>query len=385
MDSETDARSSGRRTRHVVVAPDKFKGSLTAAEVGRAVAAGLHAVLPTLDVVVLPVADGGDGTLDAAVSAGFRRVAVEVAGPMGDPVSAAIGVRERVAVVELALASGLVLLPPDALEPLGANSFGTGQLVLAALDAGCTTIVLGVGGSASTDGGAGLLHALGARLLDADGDDLPLGGGALDDLAKVDLSGLDARLASVEFILASDVDNPLLGPRGAAAVYGPQKGADTGDVELLEAGLARWADLLDRAAADRPGAGAAGGVGYAAMAVLGATQRPGIDVVLDLIRFHDQLAGARLVVTGEGRLDEQTLHGKAPAGVAAAATAAGVPVVAVSGGRDLDEDRLHAAGFAAAYACTDIEPDVQKCIDEPIPLLERLGRSIAEEQLSTDT
>ncbi|MFL6100072.1 MAG: glycerate kinase [Actinomycetales bacterium] len=385
MDSDGDTQPQGRRTGHVVVAPDKFKGSLTAAEVGAAVAAGLHAVQPQLDIVVLPVADGGDGTLDAALSAGFRRVEVEVAGPMGDPVSAAVGVRERVAVVELALASGLVLLPPDALEPLGANSFGTGQLVLAALNAGCTTIVLGVGGSASTDGGAGLLRALGARLLDADGDDLPLGGGALDGLAKVDRSGLDPRLASVEFILASDVDNPLLGPRGAAAVYGPQKGADPDDVELLEAGLTRWADVLDRAAADRPGAGAAGGVGYAVMAVLGATQRPGIDVVLDLVRFHDQLAGARLVVTGEGRLDEQTLHGKAPAGVAAAARTAGVPVVAVSGGRDLDDDRLYAAGFAAAYACTDIEPDVQRCIDEPIPLLERLGRSIAEEQLSTDT
>lgn len=374
---------------HVVVAPDKFKGSLTAAQVGSAVAAGLHAVDPTLDVVVVPVADGGDGTLDAAVGAGFRRVDVDVAGPMGDPVTAAIAVRGPVAVVEMALASGLVLLPPDALEPLGASSFGTGQLVRAALDAGCTTVVLGVGGSASTDGGTGLLRALGARFLDPDGDDLPLGGGALAELSRVDLSGLDPRLSSLEVVLASDVDNPLLGPRGAAAVYGPQKGADADDVALLEAGLTRLADALDRPAADRAGAGAAGGVGYAAMAVLGAVQRPGIDVVLDLVGFGTHLAGARLVVTGEGRLDEQTLHGKAPAGVAAAARAAGVPVVAVSGGRDLDDDRLHAAGFAAAYACTDIEPDVQRCIDEPVPLLERLGRRIAEdrlgEQIDTDT
>jgi glycerate 2-kinase len=377
------AGAGSPRPGHVLVAPDKFKGSLTAAEVGAAVAAGLHAVRPSLDVVVRPVADGGDGTLDAAVSAGFQRVPVEVAGPMGDPVTAAIGVRDGLAVVELALASGLVLLPADQLEPLGASSFGTGQLIRAALDAGCTTVVLGVGGSASTDGGAGLLRALGARLLDAAGADLPLGGGALEELADLDLTGLDPRLKAVELVLASDVDNPLLGPRGAASVYGPQKGADADDVELLEAGLARWADAIDRTAAERPGAGAAGGVGYAAMAVLGATQRSGIDVVLDLVRFRDELAGAQLVVTGEGRLDEQTLHGKAPAGVAAAAVAAGVPVVAVSGGRHLDDERLHAAGFVAAYACTDIEPDVQRCIDEPVPLLERLGRRIAEKHIST--
>jgi glycerate kinase len=373
-----------QRYGHVVVAPDKFKGSLTAAEVGAAVATGLHTAQPALRVVVRPVADGGDGTLDAAVSAGFRRVAVEVSGPIGEPVDAAIAVRDHVAVVELALASGLVLLPADQLEPLAANSFGTGELVRAALDQGCTTVVLGVGGSACTDGGAGLLQALGARFLDAAGAELPLGGGALGDLAEVDLTDLDWRLDGVEVVLASDVDNPLLGPRGAAHVYGPQKGASPEDVAVLDAGLARLAVAIDPTAADRPGAGAAGGVGYAAMAVLGAQPNSGIDVVLDLINFHESLLGARLVITGEGRLDEQTLHGKAPAGVAAAAVQAGVPVVAVSGGRDLDDARLHAAGFTAAYALTDIEPDVQRCIDEPVPLLERLGRIIAEEQLGTD-
>jgi glycerate 2-kinase len=366
---------------HVVVAPDKFKGSLTAAEVGAAVRTGLLAGQPALDVRVLPVADGGDGTLDAAVGAGFERVAVTVSGPVGATTEAAIAVRDVVAVVELALASGLVLLPVDRLEPLAASSFGTGQLIAAALERGCTRIVLGVGGSACTDGGAGMLQALGARFLDADGRDLPRGGGPLLDLATVDLAALDPRLAGVEFVLASDVDNPLLGPRGAAYVYGPQKGASPQDVELLDAGLARLAAAVDPAAADVPGAGAAGGVGYAALAVLHATPRPGIDVVLDLVAFDAALAGARLVITGEGRLDEQTLNGKAPAGVAVAARTAGVPVVAVSGGRALDDERLHAAGFAAAYALTDIEPDVQKCIDDPVPLLERLGRAIAQEQL----
>lgn len=376
-----DAAGRGSRPGHVVVAPDKFKGSLTAGEVGAAVRAGLLAVDPDLDVRVLPVADGGDGTLDAAIGAGFRRLAVQVSGPVGEPVDAAIAIRDEVAVVELALASGLVLLPVDELEPLSASSFGTGELVAAALDHGCTRIILGVGGSACTDGGAGLLQALGARFLDHDGEELPQGGGSLVRLYEVDLAELDWRLPGVEFVLASDVDNPLLGPRGAAHVYGPQKGATPDDVEQLDVGLGRLADAIDPGAADIPGAGAAGGVGFAALSVLQATPSPGIDVVLDLIGFEEQLEGAQLVITGEGRLDEQTLHGKAPAGVADAADAAGVRVVAVSGGRDLDDDRLHAAGFAAAYALTDIEPDVQKCIDEPVPLLERLGRLIAEEQL----
>jgi glycerate kinase len=367
---------------HVVVAPDKFKGSLTAAQVGAAVRAGLLAVQPDLVIQVLPVADGGDGTLDAAVGAGFRRVPVDVSGPTGTPVAAAIAVKDDTAVVELALASGLVLLPPDRLEPLAASSFGTGELIRAALDRGCTRILLGVGGSASTDGGAGMLQALGLRFLDADGVELPPGGGALERLASVDRSGLDRRLATAEVVVATDVDNPLLGPKGAAHTYGPQKGATPDDVERLDRGLGRLAELLDPAGADVPGAGAAGGVGYAAMSVLGAIPRPGIDVVLDLVDFRAAIVGARLVITGEGRLDEQTLHGKAPAGVATAAVAAGVPVVAVSGGRDLDDARLHAAGFAAAYALTDIEPDVQRCIDDPLPLLERLGRRIAEEHLS---
>ena len=272
---------------HVIVAPDKFKGSLTAGQVGAAVRAGLLAVDPDLDVRVLPVADGGDGTLDAAVGAGFRRLSVQVTGPIGEPVLAAIAVRDEVAVVELALASGLVLIPVEELEPLTANSFGTGELVAAALDQGCTQIILGVGGSASTDGGAGLLQALGARFLDHEGEELPLGGGSLIRLYEVDLSELDWRLDGVEFILASDVDNPLLGPRGAAHVYGPQKGATPDDVELLDVGLGRLADAIDPGAADIAGAGAAGGVGFAALSVLRATPSPGIEVVLDLIDFDE--------------------------------------------------------------------------------------------------
>jgi glycerate 2-kinase len=250
--------------------------------------------------------------------------------------------------------------------------------------------VLGVGGSASTDGGAGLLVGLGARLVDADGLELPPGGSSLARLDRVDLTGLDERLAGTRVVLATDVDNPLLGPRGAAAVYGPQKGASPGDVAVLEAALARWAGALgqavgERAAgcADRPGAGAAGGIGFASPPPPPPRPppRPGIDVVLGLTTFADVLPGARFVVTGEGSLDTQTLHGKAPAGVATAARAAGVPVVAVAGRSLLADAELRAAGFDAAYALTDLEDDVQRCIEQAGPLLERLAVRIAEDRL----
>jgi glycerate kinase len=217
--------------------------------------------------------------------------------------------------------------------------------------------------------------------LDASGEELAAGGAALAKLDRVDLSTLDRRLRDTRIVLASDVDNPLLGPNGAAQVYAPQKGASAADIGLLEAALTGWADVLDPDAARVPGAGAAGGVGYAALTVLQARRRPGIDVVLDLVGFHDHLENAALVITGEGSLDEQTLHGKAPAGVAAAARELGIPVVAVCGQRTLDDDRLAAAGIVAAYSLTDIEPDLSRCLAEPGPLLERLAAVIARKWL----
>jgi glycerate kinase len=377
------------RAVRIVIAPDKFKGSLTARQVADRVAAGLVAVVPAVEVVKVPVADGGDGTVDAALAAGYERVPVRAEGPTGGAVDTAFAVREGVAVVEMADVSGLRLLDPDALAPLTASSYGTGEVVRAALDRGCHTVVLGIGGSASTDGGAGLVQALGGRLLDAAGDELPRGGAALADLAKVDLTGLHPRLAQTRVVVASDVDNPLLGPTGAAAVYGPQKGADPEQVALLDAALGRWADAVDGVVGpgdppcrNRPGAGAAGGVGYAAMAVLRGALEPGIGLVLDLVRFADHLPGATLVITGEGSLDEQTLNGKAPAGVAAAAKAAGVPVVAVAGRLGLSPDRLRAAGIDGAYALTDIESDVRRCLTEAGPLLERLATRLADERLA---
>ncbi|WP_214103672.1 glycerate kinase [Acrocarpospora catenulata] len=394
---------------HVVVAPDKFKGSLTAPEV----AAHLVAGLGEAPSVVLPVADGGDGTVDAVVACGFSRVSVEVAGPTGERVLASYAVLGETAVVEMAEASGLRRLPggPAALR---ADSFGTGELIAHAVRGGARKIVLGLGGSACTDGGTGLVRALGVRFLDASGNDLPPGGGALRDLATIDISGFMAGIreisrneghahavdavAGLEFVVASDVDNPLLGPYGAAAVYGPQKGASAEEVKALEAGLARLAAVAvhthglagsvehdgvvrSMGVAGQPGAGAAGGTGFAALAFLHAEIRPGIAYLLDLLGFDDHVRDARLVITGEGSLDEQSLRGKAPIGVATAAARYGVPVVAVCGRRTLPDEELRKAGIEAAYALTDLEPDVAVCMSNPGPLLERLAATIAAAHL----
>ncbi|MGV9250015.1 glycerate kinase [Streptomyces sp. NPDC003697] len=384
-----DAAVCGSSTaRGVLVAADKFKGSLTAVEVAERVTAGLRRAVPDLAVEALPVADGGDGTVAAAVAAGFERREVRVTGPLGDEVTAAFALRGATAVVEMAEASGLQRLPAGVFAPLTASTYGSGELLRAALDAGARTIVFGVGGSATTDGGAGMLSALGARFLDARGEPVPPGGGGLAGLARVDLSGLDTRLASVELVLASDVDNPLTGPTGAAAVYGPQKGASPDDVEALDAALAHYAKVLESAIGARtaeyaasPGAGAAGGIGYGAL-VLGAAFRPGIEVMLDVLGFAPALERAALVITGEGSLDEQTLHGKAPAGVAAAARAAGREVVAVCGRLALAPEELDRAGIRRAYALTDVEPDVATCIAQAGPVLERVAERIARDLLS---
>jgi glycerate 2-kinase len=368
----------------VVVAPDKFKGSADAAEVAGAIAAGLRAVRPDLDVVELPVADGGDGTVAAAVAAGFTPVRVTADGPTGEPVQAMFALDNGTAVVELAEVAGLRRLPGQ-LAPLTASTYGLGQLIAAALDRGARTIVLGAGGSASTDGGAGLLQALGVRLADQRGRPLGRGGAALNDLALIDPAGLDRRLGSVRFLVASDVDSPLLGPSGAAAVFGPQKGAGPAQMALLDRALSRWADASKAVTgldvADVPGAGSAGGTGYAAIAYLGARLLPGIDLVLDLIGFDAAVDGAALVITGEGSLDHQTLSGKAPAGVARAAARLGVPVVAVAGRVLLTDAELAGAGFTAAYSLAAFEPDLERSIARVRPLLEQAGRQIAADPL----
>ena len=365
----------------VLVAPDKFKGSASATDVAAALSRGIHQARPDAVIAQVPVADGGDGTVDAALAAGFEPVPVTVSGPTGAQVSATYARQGGTAVLELAGTCGLARLPGGVPSPLEASSRGLGEAVRAALDAGCTDLVIGIGGSASTDGGAGMVAALGAVLRDPSGDVLADGGAALADVAELDLSGLHPALAEASLVVACDVDNPLTGPAGAAEVYGPQKGCDRAHVGLLDAALGRWADVVAATTGadhrNEAGAGAAGGVGFAAMGLLGASLRPGIDLVLDLVGFDQALAGCGLVVTGEGSLDAQSLHGKAPVGVANRAWAAGVPVVAVAGRSTLTPAELARVGILGAFTLLDIEPDVTTCLAAPLPLLERLGGEIA--------
>ncbi|PQZ94622.1 glycerate kinase [Arthrobacter sp. MYb227] len=369
----------------VVIASDKFKGSLTGAQVADAVREGLGRQIPNLRTRVVPVADGGEGTLAAALDAGFSARELTVAGPTGEPVRGSIGLRGEIAVVELATASGLDLLPGGIKDARGATSYGTGELIVAALDANAKEIILGVGGSACTDGGAGMLQALGVKLLDAQGNELPRGGGALSTLARVDLNGLDSRLGHIKVILAADVDNPLTGSNGAAAVFGPQKGASAVDVEHLDAALANFAHVLGQcmgnalsevdgaiavaAHARASGAGAAGGVGFAALAVLGATRQRGIEVVLELTGLAAALEGADAVITGEGSLDRQSLEGKTPIGVAELAATHGVPVYAICGRTLLGAQELSAAGFSKVVALQELEPDLNRSMANAAALI----------------
>ncbi|MFI5627076.1 glycerate kinase [Nocardioides sp. NPDC051685] len=366
--------------RVVVVACDKFKGSLTAREVDEAVAAGLLAADPETEVRIVPIADGGDGTVAALAGAGFELVPVEVAGPTLEPVAARYAVRGDLAVVELADTCGLLRLPEGRLAPLTASSRGVGEAVLAAVDGGARTVVIGLGGSASNDGGAGMIRALGARLLDASGADLGEGGGTLQNVARVDLDGLDPRLRETEIVVACDVDNPLLGPRGAVATFSAQKGAGPADQELLEAALGTYAakvaeatgrDLAEITAA--PGAGAAGGVGFAALAVLGGRVERGVELLLGLVGFHEALDGADLVVTGEGSFDHQTLSGKAPMGVLQAARHAGIATAVVCGRTTLSVIEAAQAGADDVHALTDVEPDLERCMQNAAELLSQLG------------
>ncbi|MET0579402.1 MAG: glycerate kinase [Ilumatobacteraceae bacterium] len=363
----------------VVVAPDKFKGSLSAVDAAAALARGLRRGLPGARVVEHPIADGGEGSVEMVLAHGFRPVSREVRGPTGDPVVATYALAGDTALVEMAAAAGLGRLPggaPDDRTARTASTYGVGELVRDALDRGARRIVLAVGGSATTDGGAGMVAALGARTWTASGEVLPEGGAGLLDVERLDPGGLDPRLAGATVVVACDVDNPLTGPDGAASVYGPQKGTTPEQVDVLDRALVHWADLVARTVGtdhrDDPGAGAAGGVGFALLAV-GAHLSPGIDLVLDLVDFDHRLDTTDLVVVGEGRLDEQTLRGKAPAGVAARAVARGIPVVAVCGHRDLDEAGLTSLGARSAHALTDLEPDPAVCIRDAARLLERLA------------
>lgn len=344
----------------IVIAPDSFKESLSALQVAAAIEAGMRDVFPDAEYVKVPVADGGEGTVQAMIDAtGGARIEARVTGPMGGQVDAFYGRTgdagdAPTGVIEMAAASGLELVPPDARDPRVATSRGTGELILHALDAGSRRFVLGVGGSATNDGGAGMLQALGVRLLDADGVDIGPGGGALARLARIDASGLDARILDSEFHIACDVSNPLTGPRGASAIFGPQKGATPAMVAQLDANLAHYADVvardLGRDERGMPGAGAGGGIALAMVVFLRGRLRPGIEIVTEAVRLDAAVRGADLVITGEGRIDGQTVNGKTPMGVARVAAAAGVPVIGIGGGLAPDAGAVHAHGIDAVFA-----------------------------------
>lgn len=352
----------------ILIAPDKFKGTLTAGEAAAAMAEGALRVYPDAVVTILPVADGGEGTLEAAVAAGYEERLNAVVGPILRPTGAAWAIKGPTAVIETAQASGYLLAEPTAENALRAHSYGCGQLIAAALDAGATEIILGLGGSAMTDGGTGALRALGLKLLDSSGALVPLGGGALADAVALDSSELDPRLATARFRLAVDVDNPLYGPNGAAHVFAAQKGADADGLERLDAGLRNLSALL-RAGAGRdvnvPGAGAAGGFPAALLAYANASVERGFDLVAGLTGLVAAIADADLVLTGEGSLDAQSLSGKAPIGVADAAVAAGVPAVMVAGRIDVTPEQLAAHGVVAAASAVEVARSVEAALAEP--------------------
>ncbi len=343
----------------IVIAPQSFKGSLSSREVADAMALGLRRVLRDAELVFLPMADGGEGTVDTLVSAtsGTLRQNV-ITGPLGDKVTASWGILGdgTTAVIEMAAASGLTLVPPGRLNPMITTTYGTGELIRAAIEAGCRQMIIGIGGSATNDGGAGMAQALGVSLKDKQGNELPLGGTALAHLQHVDISNLDNRLASCKVTVASDVSNPLYGKQGASWVYGPQKGATEEMCRILDEALENYAAVIKHdlgiEVADIPGAGAAGGLGAGLIAFLGAELRPGIDIVCEAVDLSEHLKRADLVFTGEGRIDSQTVFGKTVAGVARRASIAGVPVIAIAGELAISNDELSKYNINAALSIT---------------------------------
>lgn len=341
----------------IVIAPDSYKESLSALEVARAIEDGFRDIFPQADYVKIPLADGGEGTVEAMVAATQGRViTVAVTGPLGEPVEAFYGISgdEQCAFIEMAAASGLESVPPARRNPLKTTSWGTGELIRHALDAGVKHIIIGIGGSATNDGGAGMVQALGGKLLTADNQQIPQGGEGLEQLERIDVAGLDSRLATCRIDVACDVSNPLTGEEGATAVFGPQKGASAEMIPRLDAALQHYATLiardLDIDVLNLEGGGAAGGMGAALFAFCGATLRPGIEIVTDALHLAEKLNDADVVITGEGRLDSQTVHGKVPVGVARVAKGFNIPVIAIAGSLTDDVDIVHQHGLDAVFS-----------------------------------
>jgi glycerate 2-kinase len=372
----------------IIVAPNTFKGSLSATQAAKAIARGVREVFPDADVVEIPVADGGEGTVEALVSAnGGTYEWVNVEGPLGDPVLASYGLIDggKSAVVELASASGYVLLSPAMRDPRKTSTYGFGQLLEAARKSGAKSVIAGIGGSATNDGGVGMAQALGYRFLDAAGADLPRGGAALLRLERIDDSGLNPGWRSVRVMVACDVTNPLTGPQGASAIYGPQKGADPATVKLLDRALGRLAEVIERQygkrVADIPGAGAAGGTGAGLMAFLDAKLVSGAGLVVDASGFDRALPGAQLVVTGEGRADGQTAYGKAPGEVARRAQAVGVPTFLIAGSKGAGWETLLTKGFSSVTTLVQEGDNLQDLMQDASPALTRAAALAVRELL----
>ncbi|ELY3796550.1 glycerate kinase [Cronobacter sakazakii] len=368
----------------IVIAPDSFKESLSAMDVAKAIEAGFREIYPQANYVCVPMADGGEGTVEAMVAAtGGQIITTPVTAPLGNKVDGFFGLLGdgETAVVEMAAASGLHLVPTAQRDPRITTSYGTGELILAALERGVKAIIIGIGGSATNDGGAGMMQALGARFLDGEGRELAPGGAALARLERLDLSALDPRLAQVSVTAACDVDNPLCGEKGASAVFGPQKGATPAIVTELDAALRRFGEQLEaatgKAIISAPGAGAAGGMGAALLGMLNAELRPGIEIVIESLGLAQAVRDADLVITGEGRLDSQSIHGKTPVGVARVAKQFQRPVVAIAGSLTPDYQIVHEHGIDAAFSVIDRIVTLQEALDDAERNLRVTARNVA--------
>ncbi|MDE0297621.1 MAG: glycerate kinase [Candidatus Poribacteria bacterium] len=359
----------------IVIAPDSFKGSLTALQAAEAMEEGIRRVFPAAQIMKTPMADGGEGTVRSLVDATGGKLLVEqVANPLGNQIEAEYGILGdgTTAVIEMAAASGLTLVPRDQRNPLVTTTYGTGQLIKAALDRGCRKLIVGIGGSATNDGGAGLAEALGAKLLTNDGKPIPPGGGGLRSLDVIDIDGLDPRLAGTVTVVACDVDNPLTGMNGAAHVYGPQKGATPKVVEALDANLAHFAWIVQRdmgkVVGEIPGAGAAGGLGAGLIAFLNAELKSGVEIVIDAVQLEEQLEDANLVVTGEGEINFQTVFGKTPVGVAKLAKKYDIPVIAITGSIADGADAVYEAGIDAVIDIVPAPMPLDRAIENAFDL-----------------
>ncbi|MFT6926172.1 MAG: glycerate kinase [Psychromonas sp.] len=368
----------------IIIAPDSYKESLTAMEVANAIEVGFKRIMPNAQFHKLPMADGGEGTVQSLVDAtNGSIISCSVTSPLGEKVDAFYGLLGdgQTAVIEMAAASGLHLVASEQRNPSLTTSYGTGELIKAALDQSVKHIIVGIGGSATNDGGIGMAQALGIKMLDKSGLEIGYGGGALADLYRIDMSGLDPRIQNISLEIACDVDNPLCGPKGATHVFGPQKGATPEMVEQLDKNLAHYAKIikqqLGRDIKDTAGSGAAGGMGAALLGLLDATLRPGIEIVMDAVNLREIIADADLVVTGEGRIDSQTIHGKTPIGVARMAKKHGIPVIGIAGCLSKDCDVVHEYGIDSVFSAVSSASSLEKAFRDAAVNVEMTARNIA--------